>query len=375
MKLFEYQAKALFKEAGIPVPAGRVIEDPAALAGALEESGLPCMLKAQVLRGGRGKAGLIRRVNDAAEARTEAEALFASPHGVRRLLVEQALDIARELYLAVTVDPVSGHALVMGAAEGGVEIETLAANAPEKLVRVPVDITRGILPFQLRNVMFGLGLRQDAFKQGMKVLQALFGLFMRRDAELAEINPLVVTAGGLLVAADGKFSIDDSSADRQEGLSARTPEHYDSAIEFEAAEAGFPYLQFDGDIGLMCAGAGLTNTVYDLIVDYGGTVANYLEFGGPNYRRAVEAMEFALRNTPKVLLIVTFGTIARADVMAEGIAEAIAKLKPAVPIVTAIRGTNEEQAAEILRGLGLEPLRDTEEAVKKAIALCGEATA
>jgi succinyl-CoA synthetase beta subunit len=375
MKLFEYQAKALFAEAGIAVPAGVVIHHIDALDGALESIGLPCVLKAQVLRGGRGKAGLIQRVKDAAEARAQAEALFASPHGVRMVLVEQALDIERELYLAITVDPVQGKVLVMGSAEGGVDIETLAATAPEKIVRVPVDITQGILPFQLRQAMFGLGLRKDAFKQGMKVLKAAFCLFKGKDAELVEINPLAVTTDGQLVAADGKVSIDDNATFRQEGLAGRSREQFDSDIEFEAAEAGFPYLQFDGDIGLMCAGAGLTNTVYDLIADYGGTVANYLEFGGPNYRRAVEAMRFALRNNPKVLLVVTFGTIARADVMAEGIAEAIATLKPSVPIVTAIRGTNEEQAAEILKGLGLEPLSNTEDAVKKAIALCGKESA
>ena len=370
MKLFEYQAKELFRDAGIAIPEGRVIQNMDAMPEALDTVGLPCVLKAQVLRGGRGKAGLIRVVRSADEAATVADELFASEHGVHKLLVEQALDINRELYLAITVDPVSGKALVMGSSEGGVDIETLAATAPDKIVKVPVDITRGILPFQLRNMMFGLGLRKDAFKQGMKVLKALFGLFQARDAELVEVNPLVVTAEGQLVAADGKVSIDDNSSFRQEGLGARSREQYDSDIEFEAAEAGFPYLQFDGEIGLMCAGAGLTNTVYDLIAAYGGTVANYLEFGGPNYRRAVEAMAFALRNNPKVLLIVTFGTIARADVMAEGIAEAMAQLNPSVPSVTAIRGTNEEEATEILAGLGLEPLSNTEEAVKKAIALC-----
>ncbi len=369
MKLFEYQAKELFAEAGIPVPTGQVVADAEAVDAAVSTVGLPCVLKSQVLRGGRGKAGLIQFAETAQEAREKAEKLFASPHGVRKILVEQALKIEKELYLAITVDPLSGKALVMASADGGVDIEELAVSAPEKIVRQLVDIKQGILPFQLRNVMFGLGLKGDTFKSGMKILKALFGLFSKKDAELAEINPLVVTTDGQLIAADGKFSIDDNSAFRQEGL-ARTREQFESDMEFEAAEAGFPYLQFDGDIGLMCAGAGLTNTVYDLIADYGGTVANYLEFGGPNYRRAVEAMEFTLRNKPKVILVVTFGTIARADVMAEGIAEAMDKLKPDVPIVTAIRGTNEEEATEILKGLGLEPLNNTEEAVKKAIALC-----
>lgn len=370
MKLFEYQAKELFAEAGIPVPEGCVIESAAEVAEAVEQVGLPCVLKAQVLRGGRGKAGLIQFAATAEEAQAKAEELLASEHGVGRLLVEQALEIEQELYVAITVDPGTGKALIMGSAAGGVDIEELALHKPEQVVRQLVDIKQGIMPYQLRNVMFGLGLKGTSFKAGMKVLKALFGVFCSKDAELVEINPLVVTADGQLMAADGKFSIDDNAAFRQEGL-ARTREQFDSDIEFEAAEAGFPYLRFDGDIGLMCAGAGLTNTVYDLIADYGGTVANYLEFGGPNYRRAVEAMEFTLRGNPRVILVVTFGTIARADVMAEGLAKAIRKLKPTVPIVTAIRGTNEEEAAGILKGLDLEPLSDTEEAVQKAIALCG----
>jgi succinyl-CoA synthetase beta subunit len=369
MKLFEYQAKNIFAEAGIPVPTGKVIETVGELGQALDAVGLPCVLKSQVLRGGRGKAGLIQFARTEEDAWSKTQALFDSPHGVKKILVEQALEIKKELYLAITFDPLSGNALIMGSAEGGIDIEQLAVSAPRKIVRQRVDIIQGILPYQLRNVMFGLGLSGDAFKQGTKLLEALFKTFCEKDAELAEINPLVLTADGGLIAADGKFSIDDNAAFRQEGLT-RTRDHFESDLEFEAAEAGFPYLKFDGDIGLMCAGAGLTNTVYDLIADFGGTVANYLEFGGPNYRRAVEAMEFTLRGNPKVILIVTFGTIARADVMAQGLAEAIEKLKPSVPIVTAIRGTNEQEAAVILRQLGLEPLSNTEDAVKKAISLC-----
>lgn len=370
MKLFEYQAKELFAEAGIPVPEGQVIENAGELDAAVEKIGLPCVLKSQVMMGGRGKAGLIQVVKTREEAEVKANELFESNYNVHKLLVEQALEISKEIYMAITVDPITGKALVMGSAEGGVDIEDLAINAPEKIVRQRVDIKQGILPYQLRNVMFGLGLKGGLFKQGMKVLEALFETFQTKNAELAEINPLVITADDRLIAADGKFSIDDSVLG-DEGL-VRTREQYDSELEFEAAEAGFPYLKFDGDIGLMCAGAGLTNTVYDLIADYGGTVANYLEFGGPNYRRAVEAMDFTLRGNPKVILVVTFGTIARADVMAEGLREAIKTHRPQIPIVTAIRGTNEEEATRILRELGLEPLSNTEKAVQKAIALCQE---
>jgi succinyl-CoA synthetase beta subunit len=371
MKLFEYQAKDLFAKSGIPVPQRQLVVNIDELDAALVVSGLPCVLKAQVLRGGRGKAGLIQIAKTKEECREKLKELFEGPHNVRKVLIEQALNIEKELYLAITVDPLSGKALIMGSSEGGVEIEELAVNAPEKIVRQKVDITQGIMPYQIRSVMFRMGLKGDIFKQGAKILNALFETFQSNDAELAEINPLILTTDGRLFAADGKFSIDDSVTGDKDGMK-RTRDQFDSDIEFEAAEAGFPYLSFDGDIGLLCAGAGLTNTVYDLIIDFGGTVSNYLEFGGPNYRRAVEAMEFTLRGNPKVILVVTFGTIARADVMAQGIAEAINKLKPSVPIVTAIRGTNEEEATEILKGLGLEPLNNTEEAVKKAIELCRE---
>jgi len=313
---------------------------------------------------------LIRFAGTRDECLKHLKELIVGQQGQRKVLVEQALEIERELYLSVTVDPVKGKALLIGSGEGGIDIEELAVNSPEKIVRQHVDISQGILPYQLRRMMFGMGLRGDLFKQGMKLLKSLFNLFVENGAELVEINPLVVTKEGNLAAADARFNIDDSVAKSGEGMSL-SRDQFSSDAEYEAALAGFPYLEFDGDIGLLCAGAGLTNTVYDLIIDYGGTVSNYLEFGGPNYRRAVEAMEFALRGNPKVILVVTFGTIARADVMAEGLAEAIDKLKPGIPIVTAIRGTNEEKATEILKSIGLEPLSNTEEAVKKAIELCG----
>lgn len=366
MKLFEYQAKQHFADAGIPVPAGAVIASAEDLQA---DAPSPCVLKAQVLHGGRGKAGLIQFADTLDVAKQRASDLLASGKAGSKLLVEEKLEIQREYYLSVTLDARRGKLLVLASTEGGVEIEQVAAKTPEKIIRQSIDRAQGILPFQARNVCFGLGLSGEAFKSGCKLLGNLVGLFCRKDATLAEINPLVLTEKDELVAADGKLLIDDHAGFRQEKIEL-TQEHYESALEYEAAKAGFPYLEFDGEIGLMCAGAGLTNTVYDLIQDYGGSVANYLEFGGPNYRRAVEAMDFTLRSKPKVILIVTFGTIARADVMAEGIAEAIAKHNPSVPIVTAIRGTNEEQAVEILKSIGLEPLRDTETAVQKAVEIC-----
>jgi succinyl-CoA synthetase beta subunit len=269
----------------------------------------------------------------------------------------------------MTVDPAGANVLAMASARGGVDIETLAEEHPEQLVRRPIDPRYGMLPFHARALTALLGLAREPARAFAKTARALYQLVRERDATLAEINPLVVTPAGACVAADAKLTVDDNALYRQPF--ERVPDAFEDAIEYEAAHAGIPFLRFDGDIGVMCAGAGLTNTVLDLIHDFGGRPANFLEFGGPNYRRAREAMTLALKVRPKVLLIVTFGTIARADVMADGIVEAMRKLDPSIPVVTAIRGTNEEQASETLRSAGLEPLRDTEQAVRKAIALAG----
>lgn len=368
MKLFEYQAKELFEEVGIAVPRGRLVSEVSELDGVLEEVGLPCAIKAQVLRGGRGKAGLIQLASTSEEARTKAGQIFDSIGNGRSLLVEQALDIEKELYLSITPEPVSGSALILASAEGGVEIEEVARTTPEKIVREHINLSEGLLPYEARNVMFELGLAGGGARQGSAMLLSLYDLFQRYDAELVEINPLMVTASGALVAADGKVTIDDGSLARQ----SRFPlsrDYFESDVEYEAAAEGIPYIEFDGDIGLMCAGSGLTNVIYDLVNYGGGSVGSYVEFGGPNYRRAAKAMELTMLSKPRVLLVVTFGTIARADVIAEDLAEAIGRLQPDFPIVTAIRGTGEERVRGLLGGADLEFLDDTEDAVERAIEI------
>lgn len=366
MKLFEYQAKELFHEAGIPVPVGCVIESPAEIEKAAQATGFPCVVKAQVLQGGRGKAGLIRKAADLAELKAHVADLFDPKRNIKRLLIEQCVDIDRELYLSITMDPVEAKVLILACAVGGVDIEELAVKSPEKIITRKVNIDHGLMNFQATNLIFDLGIAGEIGKQFRPILAALYKLFRAHDGELAEINPLFVTKQGTLVAGDGKFIVDDNSMSRQKRFQL-TRELFDSDVEFEAATEGIPYIQFDGNIGLLCAGAGLTTTVYDLVNDAGGAVANYLEFGGANYKRAVKAMELCLKNELKVILVVTFGTIARADVMAQGLVEAISALKPQVPIVPCIRGTNEEEAVRILKQAGLEPLFDTEQAVQKAV--------
>jgi succinyl-CoA synthetase beta subunit len=368
MKLFEFQAKELFQAVGIPTPKGYVLESADDIGTAIEKTGLPCIVKAQVLTGGRGKAGLIRKADTRAQLESHVQDLFDPTRKIKRLLIEEAIDIDREIYLSLTVDPVKAKLIFLACAEGGVDIEELAAKHPEKIITRSVDIDQGLMDYQITNLLFDLGIVGDIAKQARSVISGLYKTFRAHDAELAEINPLFITKQGALVAGDGKFIIDDNSLMRQPKFQLAR-EYFDSCIEFEAATEGIPYLQFDGDIGLLCAGAGLTTTVYDLINDAGGKVANYLEFGGANYKRAMKAMELCLKNNLKVILVVTFGTIARADVMAQGLVEAIQALKPTVPIVPCIRGTNEEEATRILKEAGLEPLFDTEEAVLKAVAI------
>ncbi len=259
MKLFEYQAKNVFREAGIPVPESGLAQTKTEVKDVLAAIGYPAVLKSQVLTGGRGKAGLIRVVQDEAAAMDAAEALFSSPLGVNSILVEEAVNIDREIYLAITVDPVDACALVLASAEGGIEIEELAVTAPDKIIRETVDLERGLQPFQIRNIVKGLDLEGDAARGAAVVLSALWTVFRDNDAELAEINPLFLNKGGEVLAGDGKIVLDDNSEWRRSGFEAGR-EYFDSDAAFEAAKEGIPYLQFDGDISLMCAGAGLTTT-------------------------------------------------------------------------------------------------------------------
>ncbi|KAB7705627.1 ATP-grasp domain-containing protein [Bacillus aerolatus] len=372
MKLFEYQAKEIFEGSDIRVPKRTLIKEISELNEAIRQVGVPCVIKAQVLQGGRGKAGLIQFAEGLEEAKKKTYEVISRAKNMYYLMVEEAINIDKEFYISITADPISGCAMIMASAEGGVDIEEIAKTMPEKIIKTYVNLSEGLLPHQAHNLLYELGIDESMISQGTQLLFNLYDVYCKNDAELVEINPLMLTKEGSFVAGDGKISIDDNALYRHPQFSL-TREHFESDVQYEAAVEGIPYLQFDGDIGLMCAGAGLTNTVFDLVNDYRSSVACYLEFGGPNYHKAVKAMKLIMQSELKVLLVVTFGTIARADVMAQGLVDAMKELKPDFPIVTAIRGTGEEKAHEILRGFGLEPLADMEEAVKKAIELAGGA--
>lgn len=370
MKLFEYQAKDLFEKSNIPVPDRTVIKNSSELDSAINQVGLPCVIKAQVLHGSRGKAGLIQFAKEKEEAMEKTNEVKARAKNMHCLLIEEAINIAKEFYVSITADPLSGSVMIMGCAEGGIDIEEIARTMPKKIIKAYVNVSEGLLPYQARELLYELGIEQSMIGQGTKLLLNLYDVYRKHEAELVEVNPLMVTEEGNFVAGDGKVSTDDNALFRHPQFSL-TREHFEDEVQYEAAVEGIPYLKFEGDIGLMCAGAGLTNTVYDLVNDYGGSVASYLEFGGPNYHKAIKSMELIMQNEIKVLLVVTFGTIARADVMAQGLVDAIKEHKPNFPIVTAIRGTGEEKAQDILKDAGLDPLTDTEQAVRQAIKLAG----
>lgn len=370
MKLFEYQAKEIFKECGITVPESCLISSPEELESAIESIGIPCVVKAQVLHGGRGKAGLVKFVTSKEEAINEGNRILEVTQ--QKLLVEAAVDKAQELYLSITGDPVTGKALIMACGDGGMDIEEIARTEPEKILRQHVDLSAGLLPYEGQNIFYELGFDKAAVKEANKLLAGLYKAFRTYEAELVEINPVMVTKDGEFIAADGKLNIDDNALDRYPQFK-KTRAYYKTDLEYEAAQVGVPFIQFDGDIGMLVAGAGLANVVFDLINYSHGSVATYLEFGGPNYHKGKECMELMLKSNPKGILIVAFGTIARADVMAEGIVEAYRELKPTIPVVCAIRGTGEERAHELLQETNFESFEDVEEAVARIIELTGGA--
>ena len=371
MRLYEYQAKDIFNSHGITTPASALAENEPELPGCLEKIGFPCVLKAQVLQGGRGKAGLIRTANDKKEALALGADLFGPLHKIKTILVEQLITgIEKEIYLAVTYDPVKAMGLVLASQAGGIDIEETASQNPEKIIRQYFDITEGIDQKQCLEIATALNIpdKQDIVAA---TISKLCGIFIASGAELVEINPLFLTGDRGAVAGDGKIILDDNATytrDNYDPVTADPEEDGDIAKKMAMAE-GMPYLSFDGDIGLICAGAGLATAVYDLVNYAGGKVGTYLEFGGPNYRKAYRAVEISLLSSPKVILIIAFGTIARVDIIAGEALRAIRELKPVCPAVFCLRGTNEEKAWEILKEAGQINFLDTEQAVEKAVSL------
>lgn len=387
MKIHEYQGKEILKKYGVPVPIGKVAFSVDEAGRAAEAIGGPVwVVKAQDYHaGGRGKGGGVRLARSVDEVRDRSSEILGmrlvthqtGPEGriVKRLLIEQAMNIAKEMYVGITLDRSRSQNVVMVSTEGGVEIEKVAAERPEKILKEYVHPSLGLLHFQARRLCFGLGLTGDAFKNGVKFLLALYKAYEASDASLAEINPLVITQEGSVIALDAKMNFDDNALYRHPEIVAMRDLDEEDALEIEASKSNLNYIKLDGNVGCMVNGAGLAMATMDIIKLAGGMPANFLDVGGGASAETVEAGFRIILKDPhvKAVLINIFGGIVRCDRVANGVVQAAKNVQVRIPIVVRLAGTNAEVAADILRSSGLsflvaESLKEAAEKVTKAIA-------
>ncbi len=385
MKIHEYQAKALLREFGVAVPKGEVADTPAQARAIAERLGGTVVVKAQVHAGGRGKAGGIKLADDPAGAETAAGQILGMrlktpqtpPEGieVRRVLVEEASPIARELYLSVVLDRARSTHVLMASQAGGMEIEEVAARAPEKILREWTHPALGLQPFQARTLAFGLGLAGDQLKSGVALIQSLFRGYLAKDCSLAEINPLVVTADGRVMALDAKLNVDDSALFRHPEIVALRDVNEEDPLDVEASRYRLNYIKLDGNVGCMVNGAGLAMATMDIIKLAGGEPANFLDVGGGASPEQIENAFRILSSDPsvKAVFINVFGGILRCDRLAEGVIAAVQKLGLTMPVVVRMEGTNVEQGKKMLAesGLTLATADDMADGARKAVALAG----
>ena len=383
MNVHEYQAKALMREFGVAVPEGQLATTPGEAAAAVRSLGAESVVvKAQVHAGGRGKGGGIKMAGSAAEAESAASEILGmtlrthqtGPDGklVRKVYVEEASQIERELYLAILLDRAEEKFAVIASTEGGVEIEVVAEKTPEKILTEHVDPNVGLGAYQVRRLGFGLGLDASQVKKLETFAQGLFRLFVEKDASLVEINPLVVTKSGDLFALDGKLNFDDNALYRHPDIAElRDPDEEDER-ERAAKEIDLAYVGLDGDIGCMVNGAGLAMATLDMIQVCGGSPANFLDAGGGADKEKVkEAFKLILQDDKvKAILVNIFGGIVRCDLIAEGVVAAADELGIGVPLVVRLQGTNAEEGRAILAksGLDITPAETLQEAGERAVA-------
>jgi succinyl-CoA synthetase beta subunit len=386
MKIHEYQGKEILRKYNVAIPQGAVaysVDEAAAVAQRL--GGSVWVVKAQIHAGGRGKGGGVKIAKSIGEVKTLASQILGmrlithqtGPEGkiVKRLLVEQGVDIAKEMYVGITLDRTTGMNVLMVSTEGGVEIEKIAAELPEKIVKEHVDPSVGLQQFQARKLAFALGLTGDAFKNGVKFLLALYKAYDATDASLAEINPLVITKGGDVLALDAKINFDDNALYRHPEFAELRDLDEEEPLEIEASKSNLNYIKLDGNVGCMVNGAGLAMATMDIIKLAGGEPANFLDVGGGANAQTVESgfkIILADKNV-KAILINIFGGIVRCDRVATGVVEAAKKVEVKIPIVIRLAGTNADLAAEILKKSGMsflvaENLKDAAEKVTNALA-------
>ncbi|GJM20353.1 MAG: succinate--CoA ligase [ADP-forming] subunit beta [Planctomycetota bacterium] len=386
MKIHEFQAKALFAAAGIPVPQGIVARSPDEAAAAFTSlGGELAVVKAQIHAGGRGKGGGVKLVRSADEAKEAATAILSAPlithqtgpegQPVKTLLVEAGSDIAHEYYVGLTLDRALGMPVLMASTEGGVEIETVAANTPEKILKQPVDPEAGLRPWQARQLAYGLGLPASAIRGAQKIFTALSTLFLEKDASLVEVNPLVLTGAGDVIALDGKVTFDSNALYRQPAIVELRDIDEEDAREADAQEAGLAYIALDGNIGCLVNGAGLAMGTMDTIKLAGGEPANFLDVGGGATAEQVTTAFKIILSDPKVeaILVNIFGGIMKCDVIAEGILAAASEIGISVPLVVRLEGTNVERGRELLEGSDLDIITasDLADAAAKAVESLG----
>jgi len=386
MKIHEYQAKEIFRRYGVPTPRGEMVTSADQARATAERLGTKVVVvKAQIHAGGRGKAGGVKLAKSPAEAAALAKAMLGmnlvtpqtGPGGriVRRLLVEEGLDIQRELYLSILVDRAVAAPVVMASAAGGVEIEEVAHKNPEAILRETVTPAAGLQPYQARKIAFGLGLSGDAANAAAPFLQALYRAFLETDASLAEINPLVVTGEGKLIALDAKMTFDDNALYRHKDILEFRDLNEEDPLEVEASNYKLNYIKLDGNVGCMVNGAGLAMATMDIIKLAGSSPANFLDVGGGASAEQVKNAFKILVSDPNVraVFINIFGGILRCDVLATGVVAAAKELQIMVPIVVRMEGTNVKQGQEILRqsGLGFTIAQGMKDGAEKAVALAG----
>jgi succinyl-CoA synthetase beta subunit len=388
MNIHEHQAKELLRRYGVTTLEGQACFTVDEVVAAAERFGFPCAVKAQIHAGGRGKAGGVKIVKDAAAARAAATELLGKtlvthqtgPHGrvVRRLFVEQGCAIARELYLGIVVDRAVGRVTVMASTEGGVEIEKVAATTPEKILREVIDPVVGLSGYQARRLCFALGLAgKEQMPKAVGFLTALARAFVDLDASLLEINPLVVTKSGDVVALDAKISFDDNALFRHADVKALRDQNEEDPRETEAAKYDLSYIALDGSIGCMVNGAGLAMATMDSVKAAGGAPANFLDVGGgANTEKVKAAFKIILSDAAvKAIFINIFGGILRCDVLAEGVVAAAREVGLKVPLVVRMEGTNVDKGKQILAESKLDIISaaDMRDGAEKAVAAAGRA--
>ncbi len=383
MNFHEYQAKELFAQYGIPVPAGTMAATPlAAVEAAREMGGEQWVVKAQVHAGGRGKAGGVKLAGSLEEVRAEAERMLNMKIStyqtgglelpVEKVLIAEAVDIANELYLSALIDRVNSCVTFMGSAAGGVNIEEVAATEPEKIISVNVDNTAGLQAFQSRMMGFGMGLTGLQVRQLGKIMSGLYRLFREKDLTLIEVNPLIIDNDGNLLALDAKINVDDNALFRHPELATMRDEAQEDPIEVAASKHDLNYVTLDGNIGCMVNGAGLAMATMDVIKLNGGEPANFLDVGGgSNASRVKEAFKLILSSpTLEAILVNIFGGIVRCDEIAEGIIAAVSEVGVTVPVVVRLEGTNVDQGRALLNesGLAIISADNLNDAANKAVA-------